>query len=161
MSKRWLRSLLVVVMALGAQFAMAQMPNAYGSNVNVENAKKIAAAALAEARKNNWRMAVAVVDTAGYLVYYEKMENTQLASADVSIDKARSAVLYKRPTKAMQDGLAAGGAGWRLLRLRNAIPIDGGLPLLIDGKIVGAVGVSGEASDQDAQCAKAGADTLK
>jgi uncharacterized protein GlcG (DUF336 family) len=140
---------------------MAQMPNAYGSNVNVENAKKIAAAALAEARKNNWRMAVAVVDTAGYLVYYEKMENTQLASADVSIDKARSAVLYKRPTKAMQDGLAAGGAGWRLLRLRNAIPIDGGLPLLIDGKIVGAVGVSGEASDQDAQCAKAGADTLK
>ncbi len=161
MSKRWLRSLLVVVMALGAQLAMAQMPNAYGPNVSVENAKKIAAAALAEARKNNWRMAVAVVDTAGYLVYYEKMENTQLASADVSIDKARSAALYKRPTKAMQDGLAAGGAGWRLLRLRNAIPINGGLPLLIDGKIVGAVGVSGEASDQDAQCAKVGADTLK
>ncbi len=161
MSKRWLRSLLVVVMALGAQLAMAQMPNAYGPNVSVENAKKIAAAALAEARKNNWRMAVAVGDTAGYLVYYEKMENTQLASADVSIDKARSAVLYKRPTKALQDGLAAGGAGWRLLRLRNAVPIDGGLPLLIDGKIVGAVGVSGEASDQDAQCAKAGADTLK
>ena len=74
MSKRWLRSLLVVVMALGAQLAMAQMPNAYGPNVSVENAKKIAAAALAEARKNNWRMAVAVVDTAGYLVYYEKME---------------------------------------------------------------------------------------
>ena len=161
MSKRWLRSLLVVVMALGAQLAMAQMPNAYGPNVNVENAKKIAAAALAEARKNNWRMAVAVVDTAGYLVYYEKMENTQLASADVSIDKARSAALYKRPTKAMQDGLAAGGAGWRLLRLRNAIPIDGGLPLLIDGKIVGAVGVSGEASEQDAQCAKVGANMLK
>ena len=84
-----------------------------------------------------------------------------MASADVSIDKARSAALYKRPTKAMQDGLAAGGAGWRLLRLRNAIPINGGLPLLIDGKIVGAVGVSGEASDQDAQCAKVGADTLK
>jgi uncharacterized protein GlcG (DUF336 family) len=161
MSRRWLRSLLVVVLALGAQAAMAQMPNAYGANISVDNAKKIAAAALAEARKNNWKMAVAIVDTAGYLVYYEKMENTQLGSADVSIDKARSAVLFKRPTKAMQDGLAAGGAGLRLLRLRGAVPIDGGLPLLMEGKIVGAVGVSGEASDQDAQCAKAGADTLK
>ena len=161
MSRRWLKSLLVVVLALCAQGAMAQMPNSYGANITVEKAKIIAAAALAEARRHDWKMAVAIVDTAGYLVYYEKMENTQLASADVSIDKARSAVLYKRPTKALQDGLAAGGAGWRLLRLRGAIPIDGGLPLLIDGKIVGAVGVSGEASDQDALCAKTGADTLK
>jgi len=161
MSKGWLKSLLIAVLALGAQTAMAQMPNAYGANISVDNAKKIAAAALAEARKNNWKMAVAIVDTGGYLVYYEKMENTQLASADISIDKARSAALLKRPTKALQDALAKGGAGWRLLRLQHAVPIDGGLPLLLEGKIVGAIGLSGEASEQDAQCAKAGADVLK
>jgi uncharacterized protein GlcG (DUF336 family) len=121
----------------------------------------MAAAALAEARKHDWRMAVAIVDTGGYLVYYEKMENTQLGSATVAIDKARSAVLFKRPTKVFQDGLAGGGAGLRLLRLEGAVPIDGGLPLLVDGKIVGAIGLSGANSDEDALCAKVGADTLK
>ena len=161
MSRRWLKSVCVVVLALSAEGAMAQMPNAYGANVTVEKAKIMAAAALAEARRHDWRMAGAVVDTGGYLIYYEKMENTQLGSATVSIDKARSAVLFKRPTKVLQDGLAAGGAGLRLLRLEGAVPIEGGLPLLVDGKIVGAIGVSGANSDEDALCAKAGADTLK
>jgi uncharacterized protein GlcG (DUF336 family) len=141
--------------------AIAQMPNPYGAPISLENAKKVAAPALAEAVKNNWTMAVAVVDPGGNLVYYEKMDNTQLGSATVAIDKARSAALFKRPTKAFQDALAAGGDGLRILRLQGAVPVEGGIPLMVEGKIVGAIGVSGGASAQDAQCAKAGADVLK
>jgi uncharacterized protein GlcG (DUF336 family) len=139
----------------------AQMPNPYGLAIALENAKKAAAPAIAEAAKNNWSVAVAIVDTAGNLVYYEKMDNTPTGSANVSIEKARSAALFKRPTKAFQDVLASGGDGLRILRLQGAIPIEGGIPLVMDGKIVGAIGVSGAMSAQDAQCAKAGADTLK
>jgi glc operon protein GlcG len=141
--------------------ALAQMPVPYGMPISLENAKKVAAPALAEAAKNNWTMAVAVVDPGGNLVYYEKMDNTQLGSATVAIDKARSAALFKRPTKAFQDALAAGGDGLRILRIQGAVPVEGGIPLVADGKIVGAIGVSGGASAQDAQCAKAGADVLK
>jgi uncharacterized protein GlcG (DUF336 family) len=127
----------------------------------LENASKATVPALAEAAKNNWSVAVAIVDPAGNLVYYEKMDNTQLGSANVAIDKARSAALFKRPTKAFQDALAAGGDGLRILGLQGATPIDGGIPLLSDGKIVGAIGVSGVTSAQDGQCAKAGADSFK
>jgi glc operon protein GlcG len=141
--------------------ALAQMPNPYGAPIGLEHAKKVAAPALAEAAKNNWTMAVAVVDNGGNLVYYEKMDNTQLGSATVAIDKARSAALFKRPTKAFQDALAAGGDGLRILRLQGAVPVEGGIPLVVEGKIVGAIGVSGGTSAQDAQCAKAGADVLK
>jgi len=144
-----------------AGHAFSQMPNAYGTPINVELAKKPAAAALAEARKNNRTEAVAIVDPSGVLVYFEKMDNTQLGSSQVAIDKARSAALFKRPTKAFQDAVAGGGAGLRVLRIEGAVPVEGGLPLLIDGKIVGAIGVSGDASDHDGQCAKAGADALK
>ena len=125
------------------------------------SAKKAATPALAEAAKNNWTVAVAIVDSAGNLVYYEKMDNTQLGSANVAIDKARSATLFKRPTKAFQDAVAAGGDGLRILRLQGATPIEGGIPLVSDGKIVGAIGVSGVTSAQDGQCAKAGADVFK
>jgi uncharacterized protein GlcG (DUF336 family) len=141
--------------------AVAQMPNPYGLPISLENAKKAAAPALAEAAKNNWNMAVAIVGPSGDLIYYEKMDNTQLGSANVAIDKARSAALFKRPTKAFQDVLAAGGDGMRVLRLQGVVPIEGGIPLVMDGKIVGAIGVSGATSAQDAQCAKAGADTIK
>jgi len=137
------------------------MPNPYGPPISLELAKKVAAPALAEAAKNTWTMAVAVVDPGGNLVYYEKMDNTQLGSATVAIDKARSAALFKRPTKALQDALAAGGDGLRILKIQGAVPVEGGIPLVIDGKIVGAIGVSGGASAQDAQCAKAGADIVK
>ncbi len=140
---------------------LAQMPNPYGAPISLENAKKAAAPALAEAEKNHWNMAVAIVDASGNLVYYEKMDNTQLGSANVAIDKARSAALFKRPTKALQDALAAGGDGWRILRVQGAVPVEGGIPLVMDGKIVGAIGVSGATSAQDAQCAKAGADVIK
>jgi len=102
-----------------------------------------------------------VVDPNGTLVYYEKMDNTQISSAQVAIDKAKSAAIFKRSTKALQDGLAAGGAGLRLLRLRDAIPIDGGYPILFEGKIIGAIGLSGDASENDAICAKAAVASIK
>lgn len=139
----------------------AQMPNPYGAPISLENAKKAAAPALAEAEKNHWNMAVAIVDPSGNLVYYEKMDNTQLGSANVAIDKARSAALFKRPTKAFQDAVAGGGEGLRVLQLRGAAPLEGGIPLVMDGKIVGGIGVSGGAAPQDGQCAKAGADAIK
>jgi uncharacterized protein GlcG (DUF336 family) len=133
----------------------------YGTPITVDAAKKVALAAIAEARKNNLTMAIAIVDPAGILVYYEKMDNTQNGSANVAIDKARSAALFKRPTKVFQDGLAAGGEGLRLLELQGAVPIDGGLPILMGGRIVGAIGASGGTSAQDGLVAKAGVDSVK
>jgi uncharacterized protein GlcG (DUF336 family) len=160
--KRLVRYVVGTMLALGVlASAVAQMPNPYGLPISLENAKKAAAPALAEAVKNNWNMAVAIVGPSGDLIYYEKMDNTQLGSANVAIDKARSAALFKRPTKAFQDVLAGGGDGLRVLRLQGAVPVEGGIPLVMDGKIVGAIGVSGATSAQDAQCAKAGADTIK
>jgi glc operon protein GlcG len=144
-----------------AQMLNAQAPTPYGAPISLENAKKAAAPALAEAVKNHWSMAVAIVDPSGNLVYYEKMDDTQLGSANVAIDKARSAALFKRPTKVFQDGLAAGGEGLRLLKIQGAVPVEGGIPLVMEGKIVGAIGVSGGSSAQDGQCAKAGADAIK
>ena len=142
----------------------AKPPSAYaipiGPSIGLDAAKKAAAAASAEARKNGWFMAIAVVDPAGTLVYYEKADTTQLGSAVVAIDKARSAALFKRPTKAFQDALAGGGVGVRILGLQGAVPVEGGVPLLADGKLVGAIGVSGDLSEHDAQCAQAGAATL-
>src|SRR6184192_3456166 len=156
------KTAVVLLFALGLLVsALAQAPAPYGAPISLENAKKAAAPAIAEAVKNHWTMAVAVVDASGNLVYYEKMDNTQLGSANVAIDKARSAALFTRPTKALQDALAAGGDGWRILRVQGAVPVEGGIPLVMDGKIVGAIGVSGATSAQDAQCAKAGADVIK
>lgn len=136
--------------------AAAQAPMLYGPSVNSDTAKKIAGAAVAEARRNNWLMAVAVVDTAGELVYFEKMDGTQAASVDIAIDKARSSARFKRPTRAFQDELAKGGEGNRFLGLRGAVPAEGGLPVVLDGRIVGAIGVSGGTGAQDAQSATAG-----
>jgi glc operon protein GlcG len=160
--KVMVRFVVAVMFALGVvASAVAQMPNPYGTAISLENAKKAAAPALAEAAKNNWRVAVAIVGPGGTLIYYEKMDNTQLGSAEVAIDKARTAALFKRPTKAFQDALAAGGEGLRILTLKGVVAAEGGIPLVMDGKIVGAIGVSGATSAQDAQCAKAGADTIK
>jgi len=160
--KLMVRFVAAVMVALGVvASAVAQMPNPYGVAISLENAKKAAEPALAEAAKNNWRVAVAIVGPAGTLIYYEKMDNTQLGSTEVAIDKARTAALFKRPTKAFQDALAAGGEGLRILTLKGVVAAEGGIPLVMDGKIVGAIGVSGATSAQDAQCAKAGADTIK
>lgn len=139
-----------------------QMQIPYGAPVSLDNAKKAAAAAAAESVKNGWTMAVAIVDPNGTLIYYQKMDNTQLGSAVVAIDKARSAALFKRPTKAFEDLLGQGGtAGTRYLRMEGVVPIQGGIPLVMGGKIVGAIGVSGGKSAQDAHCAQLGADALK
>jgi uncharacterized protein GlcG (DUF336 family) len=106
-------------------------------------------------------MAVAITDTAGNLVYFERIDATQTGSVAVAINKAHSAAMYKRPTKTWQDVIAAGGEGLRVLGLEGAVPVEGGLPLVMDGKIVGAIGVSGGTNAQDGQCAKPGADALK
>jgi uncharacterized protein GlcG (DUF336 family) len=137
------------------------MSNPYGLSINLDNARKAAAAAVAEARKNGWSMAVAVTDTAGNLVYFEKADDTQVGSVQVSINKARSAALFKRPTKVFQEMLAGGGDSLRVLALEGAVPIEGGLPLLLDEKIVGAIGVSGGTSQQDGACAQAGVTAVK
>jgi uncharacterized protein GlcG (DUF336 family) len=132
----------------------------YGPSITLERAKTAATAAIAEAGRNGWTMAAAIVDTAGMLVYFEKMDDTQNGSVQVSIDKACSAALFRRPTKAIQDAVAGGGDGIRFLRLTGAVPIEGGLPLVFAGQIIGAIGVSGGASDQDGVCARAAAETL-
>ena len=133
----------------------------YGSSITIEQAKKAAAAALAEARAQSWTMAVAIVDTGGLLVYFEKMDDTQAGSVAVAQAKARSAALFKRATKAFQETLAAGGDGLRVLALEGAVPVDGGIPLLVGGRIAGAIGVSGGTSAEDGQCAQAGVDALR
>src|SRR5215831_7522364 len=151
-------SLLLIIVGLLASTGLAQ---SYATSIGVEAAKKVAALAVAEAKKNNWAMAISIVDTAGNLVYFEKMDGTQTGSVKVSMDKARSAALFKRPTKAFQDILAAGGVGLRILALDGAVPVDGGVPIIADGKFVGAIGASGGTSDQDGQTARAGAAAIK
>lgn len=150
-----------LVFVVGSVDLAAQLPNPYGPPINGDTAKKVAAIALAEARKNSWAMAAAVVDPAGDLVYFEKLDGTQAASTTIAVDKARSAARFKRPTKALQDVLAAGGDGLRLLGLPGAVPVEGGVPILMDGKIIGAIGVSGGTSQQDGQCADAAARSVK
>jgi glc operon protein GlcG len=151
----------LIALLLATSFsAQAQVPQ-YGPSINLEQAKKALAAAETEATKNSWPVAIAVVDPHGFLVAYEKMDNTQTGSVQIAIDKAVSAAMYRRPTKAFQDVVAGGGAGLRVLNLRGASTVEGGLPIVVDGKIIGAVGVSGVNADQDGMVAKAGAEIFK
>ena len=150
-----------IAFAIFALSVSAQTPNPYGASISLETAKKVAARAIAEAVKNNWAETVAIVDTGGILVYFERMDNTNNASANISIGKARTAALFKRPSKNFQDALAAGGVGLRVLRLNDAVPLEGGIPLIENGKVIGAIGVSGDAADRDSQCANAAAEALK
>ena len=122
--------------------------NQIGSDVTLEQAKKVIVAGQAEASKDSWPVAIAVVDNRGFLVAFEKMHNTQTASVQVAIDKAVSSAMYRRPTKAFQDAVAGGGAGLRALNLRGASMVEGGLPIVVGGRIVGGVGVSGVTADQ-------------
>jgi len=149
------RVLLGVVAATFACTALAQDKRPeYGPSVTVTQAKKIAAGVLAECAKNGWNVAVAIVDTHGYLVYFERMENTQYASMDIAIGKAKSAATYRRPTRAFADAINKGGPATATLPAVFASP--GGVPIMVDGKVTGAAGVSGVTGDQDEQCAKAG-----
>jgi glc operon protein GlcG len=135
------------------------MPS-YGPPITTEQAKKAVSVALAEAAANNWTMAAAVVDPGGILVYFERMNDTQNASSQIAIDKARSAALFKRPTKTFQDSIERGGVGLRVMTLRGAMPVDGGVPLVVNGLIVGGLGVSGGTAEQDGQCAKAATEAM-
>ena len=133
--------------------------SSYGLPVDLEQAKRIAAGAIAEAHRNSWRVVIAIVDTHGFLKYYEMMDDTQTASAAVAVDKARTAAMFRRPTKMFEEGIAGGRLA--LLGMHGAIPIEGGLPIVLNGKVIGGIGVSGLTSAQDAQVAQAGLDTLK
>lgn len=136
-------------------------PPPYGMSIGFEAAKKAIAAAEAEAKKNNWPVAIAIVDTGGHLVAFSRIDNTQIGSIDIALGKARTANNLKRPTKALQDGIAQGGANLRLLAVRDVLPLEGGVPIVVDGKIIGAIGVSGVMSNQDAEVAMAGANAAK
>jgi uncharacterized protein GlcG (DUF336 family) len=156
------RLLLALVLGVIAPALRAQVVDvAYGAPIPLAEAKRILAAAQAEATKNKWNVAIAIVDNGGHLVAFERMDTTQFGSIDVAQEKARTAVAFRRPSKAFQDTVAAGGEGLRTLRLPGATPIEGGLPLVVGGKIVGAIGVSGVMSSQDGQIAAAGVAAVK
>jgi glc operon protein GlcG len=165
----------VAVMAVGS--ALAQQPSAqsaapsptapvstaalpYGPPITLDQAKRAMAAAELEALKNSWQVAITILDSGGNLVMFHKIDNTQLSAGEGAEGKARTALQFKRPSKALDDAIAAGGGGMRLLALKDITPLEGGIPLVANGAIVGAIGVSGALSAQDAQVAKAGADTL-
>ena len=147
--------LCVLLFAVFAMQASAQERPDYGPDINVETAKKIAAGTVAECQSNKWNVAVAVVNTHGSLVYFERMNNTQSASAKIAVDKASAAAMYRRPTRAFVDAIAKGGPA--VMTLPGVVASPGGVPLMVGGKVTGAVGVSGVTGDQDEQCAKAGA----
>ena len=121
----------------------------YGLSITNEQAKKVADAALAPARANGWTVVVAIVDTGGFLVYLEKLDQTQVGSVAIAEDKARASAIFKRPTKMFHERLARGGDGMIVLGLRGATPVEGGLPIVVDGKLIGALGVSGAPSSDD------------
>ncbi len=147
-----------LALALFVPGADAQQRPSYGQAINLESAKKVAAAAAAEAKKNSWNVAIAIVDNHGFLVYYEMMDDTQTASPLIAVEKAKTAAMFRRPSKELEDNVAAGRVA--VLGLPGATPIEGGLPIVVGGKLVGGVGVSGATSAQDGQIAKAGLEAL-
>lgn len=147
------------VVAQGSLAPPPQIP--YGLAIPTEIAKSAASAAIVEARKHGWTMAIAIVDPGGHLVYFEKMQDTQTGSVDLAIEKAHTSALFRRPTKLFQDAVAAGGEGLRVLRLTGTIPNEGGVPIIMDGKVVGAIGVSGGTGEQDGLVARTGAAAAK
>jgi glc operon protein GlcG len=160
-----LASIFAIIMATAAASAQ-QAPSPppttpYGAPIGIEAAKKVMASAEAEAVKNNWGMAIVILDSTGHLVMLHKLDNTQYGSIAVAEDKARSALYYRRPSKVFEDLVAQGGIGMRTLALRGAAPFEGGIPLTVDGKIIGAIGVSGATSVQDGQVAQAGVNAAK
>ena len=126
--------------------------------ITLEAAQKMMAAGEAEARKNTWNIAIAIVDAGANLIMFQKMDHTQMGSIDVSIGKARTAVNFKRPTKAMEEMIAAGRSAF--LAIEGVLPLQGGVPITVDGQVIGAVGVSGVTSAQDEQVALAAIEAL-
>jgi glc operon protein GlcG len=149
--------LLVAALAFAAtsNFA-ADLATRVGLTLDV--AKQISAAAEAEAAKNKWTVAIAIVDDGGHLIHLAKIDNTQYGSVDVAIQKAQTSAAFKRPTKVFEEAIAGGRNA--LIGLKGALPLEGGVPIMHDGKVIGAIGVSGVKSTEDGQIAKAGADAL-
>ena len=144
------------------------MPNAavprpleYGAPISLEKAKAVMAAAEAEARANDWPLVIAIVDSGGHLVMLHSFDHAQHGSVLIAQEKARCAVNFKRATKTLENSVAEGGLNLRLLATPGMVPLEGGLPLIADGKIVGAIGVSGVTSAQDGQIAAAGVAAIK
>ena len=151
---------LAAVALLAAVPAGAQGPPPYGAPITLEQAKKVMAGAEAEARKNSWPVVIAILDAGGQLVMLQRLDNAQWGSVEIAKEKARSAVALRRPTKVLQDLVAQGGGNLRLLTIGYSV-LEGGIPILADGKVIGSIGVSGVTSQQDAQIAQAGIDALK
>ena len=156
-----MEKILGAVLLAACAFATHAQAQAYGAPITLEQARKVLAAAEAEARKTTVNASIAIVDTGGHLVLMQRMDGAFFASAQVSNDKAWSAAAYRRPGKAFQDRLATGGAEIRILRLRGANPIEGGDPIMVDGKVVGAIGVSGGSGEQDGVISRAGVAAFK
>lgn len=159
MRKIVLTSIAIGAAALLATQAQAQGPMPYGAEISLDDAKKAAAAANAEAAKNNWPLVISVVGPSGHLVYLERMTNTQFASIKISEHKARVAATYRRPTRAFAEAIGKGAVA--LLTLDDVIASPGGIPIVQGGRIVGALGCSGATGDQDHQACQAGADAVK
>jgi glc operon protein GlcG len=146
----------LIAFNLAVSFSAAQLADKKA--LTLQAAKQIAAAAEKEAAGNKWTMVIAILDDGEHLIYLERMDETQIGSVEVAQQKARSAVSFKRPTKAFEDAVAGGRTA--ILRLSGAVPVEGGVPLVADGKVIGAIGCSGGTSQQDGVVAKAGADAL-
>jgi len=136
--------------------ASSGLPLPYGAPISLAQAKVIMAAAEKEAAANHWPMAIAIVDSTGHLVLFQRADQTQLGSMEVSVGKAMTAVKFRRPTKVFEDAIAGGGAGLRLTTMPGVLALEGGLPIVVGGQVIGAIGVSGMLSTQDAQVANAG-----
>lgn len=149
-------ALALALLLTGSLSAAAQTQPPYGPPIPLETAKKVMAAAEAEAQKLNLQVAITILDAGGQLVMMHKLDNTQYASIEVSEGKARTALNFKRPSKDIQDAVTGGGAGLRLVGIKDVVAIEGGLPIVADGKVIGAIGVSGGLSGQDTQIASAG-----
>lgn len=138
-----------------------QRPLQYGPPLSLDLAKRIMASAEAEAVANHWPMVIAIVDSGGHLVMLHRLDQAQHGSTSVAKFKAETSVNFRRPTKIFEETLASGGQGLRILSMNNLIALEGGLPLIVGGQVVGAIGVSGMQSTQDAQVAAAGASAVK
>jgi glc operon protein GlcG len=136
-------------------------PPPYGAAIGIDNARKVMTAAEDEAIKNNWAVVISIIDSGGNIVMLHRRDDTQLSSIEIAQGKAKTALMFKRPSKVLDDAIAGGGPGLRFLALKDIVPLEGGVPIVLDGKIVGAIGVSGVLSSQDAQIARAGIDGLK
>ncbi len=154
--KSLLRFLVFISALLVNASAQPQNRPSYGASITLDAAKKVLAAAENEARRNDWNVVIAIVDTGGNLVALQRMDDTQIASITVAQQKAWSAAGYRRSTKTFEEAVAAGPAGARTLALHGAMPVEGGLPIIVNGKIIGAIGVSGVTSQQDGLIASAG-----